>query len=87
MSASYSAAGCDSLEVLGGMRLEDARRDLDAIEDAIYARCLPLVGMTRDEASRRISAVIGTRPASTEDLRQVARIFGLTVTSQPPAAA
>jgi hypothetical protein len=87
MTAGYTPAGFDSLEVLGGMRLDDARRDLHAVEDAIYERCLPLVGMTREQASERISAVIGTRAAAPDDLRRVAALFGLTITNHPRSAA
>jgi hypothetical protein len=59
------------------VNLGSASRGLD--EDAVYARCLPLVGLTREEAERRVRAVIGTRPAATDDLRQVAALFGLAV--------
>ena len=87
MTAAYTPAGCDSLEVLGDMGLAQARGDLEAVEDAIYERCLPLVGMSRDEASRRITAVIGTRAAAPDDLRRVAALFGLTITSSQPRSA
>lgn len=82
-----SPAGFDSLEVLGDMGLDQARTDLDAVENAIYARCLPLVGMTREQASERISAVIGTRGAAPDDLRRVAALFGLTITTSQPRSA
>jgi hypothetical protein len=59
--------------------VDDARRDLDAITAAIAERRLPLAGITRQEAAERIRRNLTGPPVTTEDLRQVAVIFGLTV--------
>ena len=60
--------------------------DPGAVEDALWARALPLVGGTREDVERRVREAIGTRPADLDGLRRVAALFGLAVTSSPDAA-
>jgi hypothetical protein len=78
-------AGWDSLEAAADSDLTAAGRDLDRITAAISEKRLPLIGLTREEAARRIAANLAGPPPSTEGLRRVAAIFGLSVRDVPSA--